>query len=138
MAVVSIAVVSNSVVSIAAISIAVVSIAVVSIAEPHHVSVPISSCHAAPVRHVKRLQSGIPVVSIAIVSIAEVSIAEPHHVMRLHCWVGLKQKFSFSYFREKFLIASRTQIYENKNFHKKETFVKTFAKVKIFAKSEND
>jgi hypothetical protein len=61
-----------------------------------------------------RLQSGIPVVSIAVVSIAvpvvfivvvsiaAVSIAEPHHVMQLQYWVGLKQKFSFSYLSENF------------------------------------
>jgi hypothetical protein len=78
-----------------------------------------------------RLQSGIRVVSIAevsiavpVVSIAAVSIAEPHHVMWLHCWVGLKRKLSFSYFREKFLISS-----ENTNL-----FAKTFAKTKIFTK----
>jgi hypothetical protein len=95
-------------------------------------SAPISSCHAAPVRHVMRLQScilvvSIAVVSIAVVSIAAVSIAEPHHDMRLYCWVGLKRKFLFSYFSEKRLLASRTQIYfkklsQNKNFHKNQNF----------------
>jgi hypothetical protein len=71
-----------------------------------------------------RLQSGIPVVSIAVVS-----IAEPHHVMRLHCWVGLKRKFSFSYFRGKFLLALRTQIYLQKLAK-----TKIFTKKKIFAR----
>jgi hypothetical protein len=122
-----------------------------------------SSCHAAPFRHVMRLQSGIlvvsiavvsiavvsiavvsiAVVSIAVVSIAAVSIAEPHDMMRLHCWVGLKQKFLFSYFRGKFLLASRTQVYLQKIlrkqiFTKEKIFRKTFVKAKIFAKSEND
>jgi hypothetical protein len=127
MAVVSIAVVSIAVVNIAVVSIAVVKIAVVSIvaasiAEPHHVcgsSALISSCHAAPVRHVMRLQSSIVVFSIVVVSIETISIAEPHHVMQLHCWVGLKQKFSFSYFCKKFLLASKTHIYLNTSLHSK-------------------
>jgi hypothetical protein len=97
-------------VSIAVVSIAVVSIAVVGI-----------------------MVVRIAVVSIAAVSIAAVSIAEPHHVMRLlcsnlHCWVGLKQKFSFSYFREKFLLALRTHIYlqkplQKQQFSRKRTFL---------------
>jgi hypothetical protein len=113
MAVVSMVVVSMAVVSIAVVSIAVVSIAAVSIVEPHHVmrlqcsNLQLScgyspACHAAPVRHVMRLQSGIavvsialPVVSIAVVSIAAVGIAEPHDVMQLHCWIGLKWKYLF-------------------------------------------
>jgi hypothetical protein len=74
----------------------------------------------------------IAVVSIAVVSIAVpvVSIAEPHHVMRLHCWVGLKRKFSSSYFREKILLASRTQIYLQKLLRKQK-----FSQTKIFAKT---
>jgi hypothetical protein len=91
-AVVIIAVVSIAVVSIAAVRIAVVNIAAVSIVEPHHVmwlqcsNLQLScgsslACHAAPVWHVMRLQSDIPVVSIAEVSIAAVRIAEPHHVI---------------------------------------------------------
>jgi hypothetical protein len=94
-------------------------------------SAPISSCHVAPVWHVMQLQYrivvvSIAVVSVAVVSIAAVSIAEMHHDMRLHCWVGLKRTFSFPYFREKFLLASRTQMCKNfceeKFFHKNENF----------------
>jgi hypothetical protein len=117
-----------------------------------------SACHAVPVRHSGSQHSSTvvsiavvsiaapvvsiaaPVVSIAVVNIAAVSIAEPHHVMRLHCWVGLKRKLSFSYFREKFLLASRTQIYLQKHLQKQKIFTKTkiFAKAKMLAKSEND
>jgi hypothetical protein len=62
-----------------------------------------------------RLQSGIPEVSIAVlvVIIAAVSIAEPHHVMQLQCWVGLKQKFSFSYLRENVHPDPKTEQHKN-------------------------
>jgi hypothetical protein len=71
-----------------------------------------------------RLQSGILVVSIAVVSIAVVSIvvvsiAELHHVMRLQCWVGLKQKLSFSYLREVFISFSQKKTYKNFLFSRK-------------------
>jgi hypothetical protein len=58
-------------------------------------------------------------VSIAVVSIAAVSIAEPHRVMQLQCWVGLKQKFLFSYLREKFLLAFCKKAYEYISFSRK-------------------
>jgi hypothetical protein len=143
MAVVSIAVVSIAVVSIVVVRIAVVSIAAVSIAEQHHVMRlqcsnlqlscgSISACHAAPVWHSGSQHCGCQHCG------SQHCGAASCHVAPLLCRVEMKI-FVFVFPWKVLISFENTNLFaKTKNFMKKKIFGKTYAKAKMFAKSEND